>query len=179
MYDNISLSDILSGIEGVLKIEYVNECTVEDTIKAAVNRLEDTYQLNLRDKDLATVQSESQLMADYVSELLKEIHSCLEQMSFYISLKLYHKNHALTLSDINYLGYSKSQLLTALKYLEFEDEYKGKREDLIKPITRALNNINMCTNKRIFVIMLMLERLGLYEGVSIYARLLYMGGLIV
>lgn len=175
---NVSLANILAGIEGVLKLEYTEEAKVEEIIEAALSRLEDTFGFPF-DKDVYTLQSESQLSADGVDSLLKEVTSCLEQMAFYIQLKLYHKNHSLTLADVNYLGYAKPQLLTALRYLQDAKEYKARREEIIKPLYNTLNNLNMCNNKRLFIIMLMLDRLGIGEGVAVYAQLLYLGGLIV
>ena len=53
---------------------------------------------------------------------------------------------------------------------------KGKA-DLI-PLSHQLNNIPMCMVKRLFVILLMLARLGVVEGVAIIAHLLYLGGLV-
>lgn len=179
MYDNdSSLSNILHGIEGVLKIEYVGEAKVSEIIDAALARLEDVHGFPF-DKDVYTLQSESQLCNDELSKFLSDVRSCLEQMSMYINLKLYHKNHTLTLSDVNYLGYAKKQLLTALKYLQDADEYKLHRDDVIKPLYNTLNNVNMCTNKRLFIVMLMLDKLGIVEGVAIFAQFLYLGGLIV
>lgn len=174
----LSLSTVLSGLEGVLKIEYVGDAKVDDVINAAIGRLEDTYGLTF-DRDVYSIQSESQLSADSINHLLREIQSCLEQLSFYINLKLYHKNYTLTLSDINYLGYSKKQLLTSLKYLQDANAYKKRHDSIIKPLSNALNNIGLCTNKRLFYVLLMLDRLGITEGVSIVAQLLYLGGLIV
>lgn len=179
MYDNdSSLNNIMYGIEGVLKIEYIGEQKVDEVINAAISRLEDSYGFPF-DKDIYQLQSESQLCSDGVSKLLSEVRNCLEQFAFYLQLKLYHKNHTLTLSDVNYLGYSKKQLLTALKYMQDAKEYKVHRESVITPLYNTLNNINMCSNKRLFVILLMLDKLGIKEGVSVVAQLLYLGGLIV
>lgn len=177
MYDaEVSLTNILVSFEGVLKIEYTAEERTSDIIDKAIERLESTY--STLDKDIYTLQSENQLAADKLNLLLRDIKAVLEQLSFFIQLKLFHKNVPFTLSDINYLGYAKTQLLTALKYLQDVDSYKQRHSDICKPLYNTLDNIGICTPKRLFVCLLMLERLGVTEGVSLIAQLLYMGGLV-
>lgn len=176
--NNMSLNSILVSIEGTLKIEHTEDTKVDDVLLAAKQRLENAYG-TVFDKDVFSLQSENQLVADDIDILLKNVSQCLSQLALYIDLKLYHKNLAITLADVNYLGYSKEQLLTALKYMQDVDEYKKHHEEVTKPLHNTLNAIPMCTVKRLFVVMLMLDNLGITEGVSIVAQLLYIGGLIV
>lgn len=179
MLDNqISLNNILVSFEGTLKIEHLEEARVEDCIRDAIARLEETYGTKL-DKSVYALMDENQLTADNLNLFLRDIKACLEQMSLFIQLKLYHKNFAVTLADVNYLGYAKKSLLTALKYLQDATEYTRHRDDVITPLYNTLNNINMCSIKRMFVVMLMFDRLGIDEGVAIMAELLYLGGLVV
>lgn len=179
MFDtNISFNSILTSLESTLSIEMTGNATVAEIIQAACDRLENTYACKL-DKDVYTLQSESQLIAGNLDLLLKDIQQCLAMLSFYLNLKLYHANMGITLSDVNYLGYNKGQLLTALRYLMYEVEYKKHAEDVINPLYNALNQISMCSVKRLFISMLMLYRLGIGEGVAIIAQLLYLGGLVV
>ena len=179
MFDTeVSLQNILTSIEGVLKIEYAEDIRVDEVINKAIERLENTYGTTF-DKDVYTLQQENQLTADNINLFLRDVRACLEQLSFYISLKLHHKNFSITLADVNYLGYAKSQLLTALKYLQDCNLAKAHHEEVITPLYNTLNNISMCQVKRLFIDMLMLDRLGISEGVAIVAQLLYIGGLIV
>lgn len=179
MFDNdISLNSILVSIEGTLKIEHTEEAKVDDVLLAAKQRLENTYS-TVFDKDVFTLQSESQLTSDNINILLKNVSQCLAQLSLFIELKLYHKNLGIALADVNYLGYSKEKLLVALRYLQDIDEYYKHHEVIIQPLHNTLNNISMCTIKRLFIILLMFDDLGIIEGVAIVANLLYIGGLIV
>lgn len=178
-FDNdISFNGFLTSLESTLSLEMQSEQTVQEIIDAAVIRLENMYACTL-DADLFTIQGENALVADNISHLLRDLQMCLCQIAFYTNLKLYHTNMAITLSDVNYLGYSKAVLLTSLKYLQYEKEAESHREDIIKPLYNTLNNITMCTVKRLFISMLMLDRLGVYEGVAVIAQLLYTGGLVV
>ncbi|MCM1215087.1 MAG: hypothetical protein NC548_11270 [Lachnospiraceae bacterium] len=178
MFDtDVSLSNILVSMEGVLKIEYTEDGRVEDTIQKAIERLENTYGTTFN-TDVYTLQRENQLTADNINLFLRDIRVVLEQLSFFIGLKFFHKNFAITLSDVNYLGYAKSQLLTALQYLQDDKLAVAHHDEIIKPLYNTLNNISICATKRLFVNMLMLDRLGISEGVSVVAQLLYLGGLV-
>lgn len=178
MFDStVSLTSILVSLEGVLKIEYNQEDRVQDIINKSIERLESQYGPTL-DKDIYTLQSENQLTADALDKLLREIKAVLEQMSFYITLKYFHKNLPFTLADINYLSHARLQLLSALKCLMDVNHYKNRHADICPPLYSALDNVGICTPKRLFICMLMLERLGVAEGVCTCATLLYMGGLV-
>lgn len=177
MLDNIiAFNNILVSIEGTLKIE-ASEASVKEIIDAAVERLENAYGVTF-DRDIFTLQAVNQLTADSINLLLKDIKQCLAELSLFISLKLYHKNLGLSLADVNYLGYAKNQLLTALKYLQDKSLSDQHIKEVITPFYTTLNNISMCSVKRLFIIMLMFYRLGIPEGVSIVAQLLYIGGLV-
>ena len=99
-------------------------------------------------------------------------------LSLYLQLKLFHKNMGITLADVNYLGYAKKNLLTSLKYLQDETQYKKHREAIVSSLSNTLNNISMCSVKRMFICLLVMDRLGISEGVAIMAELLYIGGLV-
>lgn len=175
--DNISLNGILVSIEGVLRIEHTEEARVNNTIDDALDRLENNFGTKF-DKDIYPIQSENQLSAENVNLFLRDLTTCLQNLSLFIQLKFFHKNIGITLADVNYLGYSKKQIQTSLKYLQDEALYKQHHDDIIPPLFNTLNNINMCSIKRLFIIMLMFDRLGITEGVAIVAQLLYMCSLI-
>lgn len=172
-----SVNNTLVSLEGTLKIEPRPDERIEDTIQHALDNLSNAYGCTF-DKDVFTLQSENQLNADNINLLLRDVVACLADMSLFINLKLFHKNLAITLSDVNYLGFAREQLITSLKYLMDESTCKQYVGDIIPPMTSALNNISMCSIKRMFTILLVLEKLGIYEGVAIMAQILYMGGLV-
>lgn len=178
MFDNdISLNKILVSFEGVLKLEVNSESRVDDILKEASERLENMYNITL-DRDLYAIQAENQLTAERINKLLHEVQLCLEQLTFYVKLKEYHKNPPISLSDVNYLGFAKVKLMTCLKYLRDDELSKQYRNVTIPPLRDALNNISICTVKRLFIIMLMLDKLGVDEGVMVVADFLYLGGIV-
>ena len=68
--------------------------------------------------------------------------------------------------------------MNVLKYCQDKKLFKQHKENIIQPLSNTLNNISMCTIKRLFIILLMFSELGIDEGVSIIAQLLYLGGLV-
>ena len=175
--NNIGMSNVLNGLESALKIEYPADMRVENVIDSAIRALESSYACTFT-KSIWDLQSETQLTSNDLNMLVRNINTALSQLSLFIQLKLYHKNIPFTLSDVNYLGYAKQQLMTALSYLQDEREAATRRKEIIQPLTDTLNSISMCVIKRLFCIMFVLDRLGVYEGVAIIAQFLYMGGLV-
>ena len=175
--NEVNLKQVLVSLEATLKIEFPPESTVAEIVNDAVARLENTYSISL-DKSVFELQKESQLLADNVSLLLRDITQCLCQLSLFINLKLYHKDFDLFLADVNYLGFDKSKLMNLLKYCQDKKLFKQHAENFVQPLYDTLNNISMCDVKRLFIILLMFHRIGVEEGVSIVAQLLYLGGLV-
>ncbi len=172
--DSQSIDSILLSLESTLKIEY-DEKETKRTLDAAISRLENVYGIRI-DKDIYTLQAENRLVEGYIDTFLVQITECLKAMSFYIDTTMYMKNMCVSLADVNYLGLSKLELVTALKY--FQDKKLYEERDIIVPVlTAAVTNIDMCTIKRLFIVLLLLERLGIPEGVCVIARFLYLGGI--
>lgn len=178
MLDNdVSINQILVSLESTFKIEVTSESTVDRVVSSAIDKLENTYACTF-DKDVFTLQAENQLTAENINLLLKDARQCLAMLSLYLQLKLFHKNLGITLADVNYLGYSKKELLTCLKYLQDETQYKKHGEAIINSLSNTLNNIPMCSVKRMFMCLIVMDRLGITEGVAIMAELLFTGGLV-
>lgn len=175
--DRISFNKVLVSLESTLKLEVMGDNTTQQTIDNAVANLENTYHCTF-DRDVWLLMGESQLSSVSLSQLVNNLQQALAELSLYIELKLYHKNLAISLADVNYLGYAKEQLNSALKYLQDVKLAQPNRQEYIKPYYTTLNNIPMCMVKRLVIVMLMLDRIGVYEGVAIVAQLLYLGGLV-
>lgn len=176
LIDSISIDSILLSFEQILKIEYKERETYR-IIDNAVSSLETSYHVSM-DKDIYSLQTESQLLGDNLSLLLQSITDCCRQMAMYTTLCMFHRSVGISLADVNYFGIAKATLLESLKYLQDIDCYQ-KREAIIKPLTVALSNVEMCVVKRLTTIMLVLERIGVSEGVCVIAQYLYLGGLVV
>lgn len=176
MYDkNMSLNNIIVNFESVLSIEY-NEDSVDSIISKSIDILENKYNVTFN-KSIYELQAENQLVADTLDKLLSELRVCIEKLSFYILLKFYHKNLTISLADVNYLSVGKVDLIKSLRYLMDVDSQKINKGNILPTLQLALNNIPICPIKRLFIILLVLDILGVDEGVAVITYLLYLGGL--
>lgn len=174
--DLMSIDRILLSFESTLKIEY-DERDTHKIITSAINKLENAYKVHM-DKDIYELQAQNMLVAENLNVLISQISDCLKELALYIDISMFNTSVGISLADVNYMGFGSPELLTALKYLQNKSLY-DQRTTIIEPITAALSYIDMCTIKRLFIILLVLERLGVKEGVSVVARFLYLGGLVV
>lgn len=174
--DLFSLGDILMDCEATLRLQYDegNQNNVNAILKAAKERLENAYQCRL-DEPVYTVQAKNALVANDLEIFIKEASSCVERLSTMVVLTMFSKRPPVNLADVNFLGFTRESLTMALRYMQDRVLY-SERTPLIPPIKNALNNIEMSHIKRLFIIMLAFEGLGMEEGVAACASLLYLGG---
>lgn len=171
--DMFSLKQVLLSFENTLRIEY-KEQDVYKILKAAKQKLENAYQCKL-DDPVYVVQAQNELVSENLNVFLRELSECLKQLTLLTSNAVFAKKIPISLADVNYLGFTSETLSVALKYLQDRVLYE-KRDQFLPAISGALNNVEMSQIKRLFIIMLMLEKLGIPEGVSACAQLLYFGG---
>lgn len=169
----ISLKEILLSFENVLRIEYKDK-DVEQIIKRAKQAIENSYQVQLGDDIFETQSANSRIYGETLDNFLAQLTECIKGMSLIMALTLFDKRKDMTLKDVNYLGFSSPQLRTALQYLQDETLYE-KRNTFMTVLVRQTSNVEMSEIKRILVIMLTLEKLGVKEGVAILAQYLYLG----
>lgn len=174
---DMSLVDVLVSLESSLYLEYEAESKTKDTINAAIAKIENKFNITI-DRDIFLIRDENMLAGEEVSLFLRDVVVALQKLSLYIQLKIFHHDLGIFLSDVNYLGFSKLQLTTALKYLESKDTYAQKCGEIIPSFYGALDNISMCSIKRLFTILLMYDKLGIREGASTVSTLLYLGGIL-
>lgn len=175
---NISINELLVSLESVLLLEFREDMKTADTLAAAIERIENTYAISLTE-DVFTLMDKSELIGSSLSIFMRDLKTALSQLSFYTSMKMYHKDLAISLSSVNYLGLAREELMNALRHLQDKNQSAKYSAEIMPPVENALDQVPMCTIKRIFCSLLMLNRLGVHEGVSILANLLYLGGLIV
>jgi len=169
----VSINDILLGFENVLRIEY-KERDVEVTIKKARQSIENSHQIQLGNDVFETQSANARHVGEMLDTFLAQLTECIKSMSLLMSLTLFDKRKDMTLKDVNYLGFAQKQLQTALQYLQDETLYE-KRENFLPILTRHTSNIEVNEIKRLLTIMLVMESLGVKEGVAVIASYLYLG----
>lgn len=171
--NNIDLSEVILAFERVLKIEYRDaESDAGRIILNSRQKLENAFQIQIKD-DIYSLQNEN-MARDSVQTFLGQVTECLKQMSLLVSISLFDRKFAVNLDEVNYLGFAKDNLLVALKYLQDETLYE-KRDSFIPTLKRGVSRVETSRIKRLLIVMLMLEDLGIKEGVSIISSYLYMG----
>ena len=172
--DIISLPSILINIEQVLKIEYT-EMSSDRIITSAKAKLENAFQVKF-DKSVYDLQAENRLIAENINMLLEQIVDALRSLSLFVDNCMFNANIPIDLADVNYLGFAAESLRVALRYLQSDKTY-NQRESIIPSLKAAVSNIEPSNVKRLFIILFMLDELGVYEGAATVAKLLYLGGL--
>ena len=171
--DMFTLQQALLACENTLRIEYTEKDT-NRILTASKHALENAYQCKL-DEPVYVVQAKNELVSENLNVLIVEIAACVQQLAALNSITAFEKRAPINLSDVNFLGFTRESLSTALKYLQDRILYE-KRDQIIPALKAALNNVEMSQIKRLFIIMLALEQLGIPEGVAVCAQLLYFGG---
>lgn len=176
IFDKFSLTQVCTSFEGVLKLEFGADTKTEECLNNAIKSLENAYNITI-DKDLYTLQAENSLVSQKIDTLLQGITECMKAMTLYTCLATYNHNVHFSLADANYLGFARTLLMTKLKYFQDKDLSRDK-EQTVRAISDALNQIPIGHTKRLFMILLMLERLGVSEGSAVVAQLLFLGGIV-
>jgi hypothetical protein len=170
--DTLSLQEILIGFENTLKIDY-KERDINKLIVSTRQKLENAFSVKFT-TDLYELQVSNRLVGDSISILLGQITECMKSLSLLLCVSLFDKRYGDTLRDVNYLGFAPTNLIGALQYLQDITLYE-RRKEFFGTLTLSLNNLEMCSIKRLLVIATILESLGIKEGVALIAQYLYAG----
>lgn len=171
--DMVDLNSSVLSFETVLKIEY-EEVNTERVIDSAIKKLENAYGMRITGTTLYDLQVENQNLADNVQNLLMQILECTKTVSFLFQVGMFQHSIPITLSTVKYLGLGKESLQSILRYFQNVDEYY-LAGNAVKQIMLGLDGIDMSTVKRLFIVLLVLDRLGVKEAVAIVAQYLYYG----
>lgn len=174
--DDITLTSVICQCENILRIDYALPST-KDIIEGSIGRLENAYGMKF-DKSLFDLQVETRFTNTAISDLISSIEECMKVMSLVLTVSLYDKAFGETLQTVKYCGYSRKQFLINLKYIQ-DKEYYNKKGNFFELVQSALDSVQNCTVKKLLVIMLVLDRLDVREGVSIIANYLYTGGVLI
>lgn len=174
--DMLSMGSIILGFENTLRIDY-SEPEINSIIANSISSLESSYSLKF-DASIWELQIRTQFTAVNINELITQIEDCLKSLALLTGISMYDKCFTETLQDVEYCGYDRERFLSHLKYLQDEDYY-DKQDDFFPFIINAMDKVPMCTAKKLLVIMIILDKLEIREGVSIIANYLYAGGVMV
>lgn len=170
----LNINQIILSYESTLCIDYTDR-DVNTIIENSVKRLENNYGIRI-DKPLKDLAVEQGLVSENATTLINQIEKSSADLSYYIFCAMFNKRIPFSLAEVNYLGYDAEKLRVSLKYLQDKKLY-NKRNEIIVAFRSALNNLETCIIKRLFIVMLVIEKLGVEESVAVVANILFLGGL--
>lgn len=171
--DMVDLNATVLSFETVLKIEY-EETETKRVIDNAIRKLENAYGMRIQGKTLYDLEAENSNLADTVHDLLHQILECTKTLSFQFQSGMFQHEIPVSLGMVKYLGLGKEALQTILRYFQNMDEYY-LAERSVSQLILGLDGIDMSIVKRMFIIMLVLDELGVKEAVAILAQYMYYG----
>lgn len=169
----VNLKAVILSFETVLKIEY-EENNTKRVIANSIRRLESAYAMRIDGKTLYELEVENAHLADTIQNLLQQILECTKSLSFLFQCGMFTHAIPISLSTVKYLGLGKEALQSILRYFQNVDDYY-LANNAVPQITACLDGIDMSEVKRMFIILLVLDKLGLEESVAIVAQYLYYG----
>lgn len=82
----------------------------------------------------------------------------------------------ISLERVNYIGVSKTSLTSLLKLLQCEGRTKYV-EASMDTVKGRITSLPMCSEKKLFLCLVVCYYIGLYELTAVLAEILYLGGL--
>lgn len=172
--DTLTLTDVLMGLENTLRIDYT-ERDINRLAKKSKENLENSLRIRL-DEDIFSLQMKNQFLGDSVGAFIIQITENLKSLSLHLCLSMFYKQYGQTIKEVSYLGFAPEQLLGALKFLQDNQLYEN-RNQFFESLAKSTEYVEMGAIRRLLTIMVVLESLGLKEGVGIIAQYLYIGGI--
>ena len=171
--DMIDLNAAVLSFETVLKIEYT-ETSTSRIVDSAIRKLESAYSMRISGKTLYEIEVENINLSETVQNILHQILECTKTFAFLFQSGMFFHSIPTTLSTVKYLGLGRESLQTVLRYFQNMDEYY-LAQNSVTQLMLGLDVIDMSMVKRIFIIMLVLDRIGVEESVAVIAQYLYYG----
>lgn len=177
--DLYTLQTALTKCEAALLLQY-DQDTVDDyrlIIKKAKENLENRLQCHL-DEPLYTIQAKNALVSQSIESAVTQMAAGIELLSTLYVMSIYLKDKkGFDLGDVNYLGQTRDSLAMGLKCLADRVFARQAHDEVMAAIKANLNNMTMTQLKRLLLVMIMFDELGIDEGVAVCANLLYLGAI--
>lgn len=175
--DRYTLQAALTKCEASLMLEYQQD-SVDDwqlIIKRAKQNLENRLQCKITEP-LYSIQAKNVLVSQSIDIALNGMAAGVELLSTLYVMSIYLKDvKDFNLADANYLGNNRVSLATGFKMLADRVYSRQAHDEVFAAIKSQLNNMAMTQLKRLLLVMIMFDELGIDEGVAACANILYLG----
>ena len=174
--DNYDLKEIIKELETAIQIDGVDFelPSVEQLLYEVKRRISRQYQIDLNAVKLNDVALELDASRNSAIVLLDNLTRLHGKLAGYGQILRWKKHTEISLAAINYLGYTEDSLKTALIVLQ-RSSTQPRAVEALKAIKEKLPAIPMCTEKRLFVLLVVTMDIGCAELAACIAEILYMG----
>lgn len=171
--DYLKINDILINLENILQVNYMSK-RVTDIVEDTITNLERVYGIEFN-KSIFQIQEDTIGITDNVSGLVRQLNEALKNIAMLTCLEMTTSNYTVSVKSCDYLGFGKTHLLGALKWLQREDLYPQGR-DYLTSLKLKADRMEMSEIKKLIILMCIFDRIGMSEGVELIAEYLYIGG---
>lgn len=168
------LHELIKQLEIALMIEDgdLRETNMDNLIKNVKTKIDRQYQINLTDCKLNDMELEISEAQEAASTYIANIARLHSMLCGYCQIRRYLATTDISLEDINYLGLTRESLKESLKALQ-RACYQPRLSDFLEILKRKLPTISNSWEKRLFVLVVVCEELGLPEVAACIGEILY------
>lgn len=175
--ETYDIQRIIRDIEVALQIDGgdYGEKDVDTILSNIYMRIIRQYQLDLRGKSIYDESFYLGKSKDYAVLFVDNISALHSRLCGYLQIVRYTKYVTIKPANINWMGFRDKSLLSF--FISAMD--KNTIEDIhtaVQAIKGKFRSINMCTEKRLILILIVAYELGFNELVAAISEILYLGG---
>lgn len=171
-----SLLDLVSNIDSLLKLTYV-ETDLGIIVQESIDTLSSIFECDFNTSTLDEVIGGTLFSSSDTLPFKKSLIHLMEKLSYYNTSARFNTTTDVSLKRAGYLGFAQSSLRAALSMLQTHTikNQEGDLENITKSFTVSASRLETCLEKRLIAILLVLMRLGYWEGTACVAETLYVG----
>ena len=170
-----NLHTIICELETILQIDGADleERNMDVVIRNVKTRISRQYQIELADYKIDSDELAVGPYRNALSIFIDNVARVHGKLSGYGQIARYLTNIQISLSSINYLGFVQTELKALLIALQ-RKRTAVDTTDAVKAIKDRLGSINICWEKRLFILLIVSEALGFNELTAAIAEILYL-----
>ena len=174
--DSYDLHEIIRELEMALQVDGIDFelPSIDSVMQEVKRRLNRQYQIDLDSMKLDDVALELGTSKASAMLLLDNITKLHSKLSGYGQILRWRKKSELSLSSINYLGYTEDSLKTALIAMQ-RSATQPRAAQAVQALKEKLPSIPLCWEKRIILLMVIAQDIGCAELSACIAEILYLG----
>lgn len=175
--DLYDINRIIINLEVALQIDGADyaEKDVSVIMKNIKSRIIRQYQVDLADTKIDDQSLYMSKSRNSVSLFVENVASLHSQLCGYLQIVRYTGEVTIRPINVNYLGFDDKDLMSLLRFC-MRKRTVPSINDALEAVKMKIGFINNCTEKKLFLILIVSYELGFYEIMATVAEILYLGG---